>query len=141
MDCEKIKERNLKVLEELFEKYKIKESVEDLLDYFSSVYLHKDFKQKRIRLLGIKEEYKTDERGEKYKTGKKKTVQLYVLSKRMIQSLPENTVFEISRELSIIAFNFEELKHIRKLEFAERMFNTIIVMNTITEEELLFMQK
>ena len=59
----------------------------------------------------------------------------------MIQSLPENTVFEISRELSIIAFNFEELKHIRKLEFAERMFNTIIVMNTITEEELLFMQK
>ena len=60
MDCEKIKERNLKVLEELFEKYKIKESVEDLLDYFSSVYLHKDFKQKRIRLLGIKEEYKTD---------------------------------------------------------------------------------
>lgn len=141
MDCEKIEERNLRVLKDLFEKYNIKETVEDLLNHFTSVYIHKDFKQKRVRLLGIKEDYIIDNEGEKHKTGKKKTVQLYVLSRRMIQSLPETTVFEISRDLSLISFYFEELKFIKKLEFAEKAFDNFVAMNTLTSEELAKMQE
>jgi len=141
MDCEAIKERNLSTLRLLLEKYNIKESVEDLLNYFSSVYIHKDFKQKRVRLLGIKEDYIVDNDGEKHKTGKKKTVQLYVLSRRMIQSLPETTVYEISRDLSVISLYFEELKLIKKIETTENLFDNIVSMNSLTPEEFAKMQE
>lgn len=136
MDCGKIEERNLRVLRDLLEKYNIKETVEDLLYHFTSVYIHKDFKQKRVRLLGIKKDYIIDNDGVKHKTGKKKTVQLYVLSRRMIQSLPENTVLEISRDLSVISIYFEELKLLKKLETAENLFDNAVAMNSLASEEL-----
>ena len=141
MDCEKIKERNLNTLEFLIEKYNIKVSINELLDFYTSVYIHKDFKQKRVRLLGIKEDYIIDNEGQKHKSKKKKTVQLYVLSKRMIQSLPETTVYEISRDLSVISIYFEELKLIKKLETAENLFDNAVAINSLSPEELAKMQE
>ena len=76
MDCEKIKERNKEILRKIIKKYKLKESLENLLSSYTSVYVHKDFKQQRIRFLGLKRV--TDKRGRKVK----KTVQLYMLSKK-----------------------------------------------------------
>jgi hypothetical protein len=141
MDCDKIKERNENALLDLIGKYNIKLSLDELLDFYTSVYIHKDFKQKRIRLLGIKEEYVVDNEGRKHKTGKKKTVQLYVLSKRMIQTLPQDSVFEISRDLSLFSFYFEQLKLIRKLEFTENAFETFVNINSINSEEYHKMQE
>lgn len=135
MNCEKIKARNTKTLEELLNKYSIKESLEELLNFFNSVYIHKDYKQKRVRLLGIKEEYIVDSEGHKHKTGKKKTVQLYVLSKRMIQTLPQDSVFEISNDLSLISIYFDQLKLIKKLEFSEKAFDSVRSINTLSSEE------
>jgi len=135
MDCEKIRKRNSETIKELLEKYNIKETLDDLLNYFTSVYTHKDFKQKRVRLLGIKEEYIKDNNGESHSTGKKKTVQLYVLSKRMIQTLPENTVYEISQDLATIAIYFEQLKLLRKIELIENEFETFIHWHKLTIED------
>ena len=141
MDCEKIKERNERELQALLDKYNIKVELDELLDYYTSVYIHKDFKQKRVRLLGIKEEYVVDNDGRKHRTGKKKTVQLYVLSKRMIQTLPEDSVFAISRDLSLISVYFEQLKLIKKIELSENTFDTLVAMNSIDSTEFAKMKE
>jgi len=116
MDIEKLEKTAKSKLEELIKKYNIKETLSELIYHYSSVYIHKDYKQKRIRLLGIKEDYVVDKNGDKHRTGKKKTVQLYVLSKRMIQTLPKDSVFEISRDLSEFAYHFTVLNQIEKLK-------------------------
>jgi hypothetical protein len=141
MDCDKIIARNKNTLLNLIRKYNIKLSLDELLDYYTSVYIHKDFKQKRVRLLGIKEEYIVDNEGRKHKTGKKKTVQLYVLSKRMIQTLPHDSVFEISRDISLFSFSFEQLKLIRKIKLTENTFEIFVTTNSINSEEYNKMQE
>jgi hypothetical protein len=141
MDIDKIEEASKRRLEELIEKYSIKEPLEEIINHYTSVYIHKDFKQKRIRLLGIKEEYIVDNEDKKHKTNKKKTVQLYVLSKRMIQTLPESSVFEISRELSEFAYCFTILNQILKVKYLNREKLNIINLNAMSEEDYLLLKQ
>jgi len=130
MNCEEIKQRNREKIEELIDTYNIKEKFEDLIKYYTSVYIHKDFKQRRMRLLGIKDDLIAEN---KRGATRKRTVQLYVLSKRMIQSLPKDSVFNISYDLSLFAHYFNELKLIYKLEQAETKLKDIVSINMLTE--------
>ena len=141
MDIEKIEEEAKQKLIELFKKYNIKETLEDLIEYYSSIYVHKDFKQKRYRLLGIKAIYSKDEKEGKIKNYKKKTVQLYVLSKRMIQTLPEDSVYEISKELAEITYYFSVLKKILDLKFTVEQKNTQIMLNSINIKDYSYLKK
>ncbi len=131
MNCKEIKKRNKKVLQEMIHKYNIEENLEDLISLYTTVYIHKDYKQKRVRLLGIKT--CKDKKTEK---PIKKTLQLYVLSKRMIFSLPEIDVRQISYDLSLFAHSFSQLKLIQKIEIAENSFEEIIFSNALSEKEI-----
>jgi len=135
MDIEKLEKEAETLLKELIQKYSIKEKYTELIYHYSSVYIHKDYKQKRIRLLGIKEEYIIDDNGDMHRIGKKKTVQLYVLSKRMIQTLPKDAVFDISRDLSIFAYQFTLLKQIEKLKATVAMESVLVPGNAMSLED------
>lgn len=130
MNIKKLEAEATTKLTSLIKKYNIKEDFENLIFFYSSVYIHKDFKQKRIRLLGIKE-YTDQDTGKKIK----KTVQLYVLSKRMIQTLPEENVFEISRELSEFVYYFTLIKHIEKLQKLEEIKGMSINFNSMNLDD------
>ena len=118
MDTDLIKTRNIEELESLIAKYNIKETLADLKDSYKNIYTHTDPKLKRTRLLGVKEDYVVID-GEKVKTGKKKTVQLYVVSKRMYETLPIESLYEIDVDLQKFVIYFNELKMIKSLEFNE----------------------
>lgn len=135
VNAEELEKEATSKLAGIIDKYNINETLEDLMFFYSSVYIHKDYKQKRIRLLGIKEY--TDQ-----KTGKKvkKTVQLYVLSKRMIQTLPEENVFEISNEMSDFVYYFTLLKQIEKLRKLMETKDIAITFNSMSEDEYLLLK-
>jgi hypothetical protein len=144
MDTEVIKKRNIEELKALIEKYSIKEDLEEIMSFYQSIYLHSDPKLKRTRLIGSKEDYIIDNSGEKQRTGKKKTVQLYVISKSMYNNLPKDSLLEIHHDLSIFVLFFNELKSIKELEFNEYLYesgkfafgqneNTIALMKGETE--------
>ena len=135
MDIEKLENEAETLLKGLIEKYSIKEKYTELIYHYSSVYIHKDYKQKRIRLLGIKEEYIIDDNGDMQRIGKKKTVQLYVLSKRMIQTLPKDAVFDISRDLSVFTYQFTLLKQIEKLKATISMESILVPGNAMSIED------
>jgi hypothetical protein len=59
----------------------------------------------------------------------------------MIQTLPEDTVFDISRDLALFSHYFNELKLIDKLEYAENQTEHIIGMNTLNSDEYILMGK
>lgn len=135
MDTEMIKKRNIEELKQLIEKYNIKETLDELMNFYQSIYVHFDLKLKRTRLLGSKEEYIIID-GEKERTGKKKTVQLYVVSKRMYQTLPIESLYEIDVDLKKFVLSFNELKAIKTLDFHEKLLTEGIGANADTIELL-----
>ena len=122
MDTEVIKRRNIEELERLRNKYEIKEDLNELMNFYQSIYLHHDNKLKRTRLLGSKLDYVIGNDGQKHKTGKKKTVQLYVISKSMYKSTPEDNLLEILYDLNEFVLLFNQLKDIKDLEELEHLY-------------------
>ena len=129
MNTEEIKERNRLEIESILKKHKIDEDVDTLLEMYTSVYTTFDKRHERFRLMGVKEEYEVAE----YKDGdrivrekipgteKQKRVQLYVLSKRMLNSLSQEILSEIKRDLTLLASDFKQYKLLEEAEMIERM--------------------
>jgi hypothetical protein len=126
MTINDIKERNIKILNNLIEKYKIKFSADELINNFRTVYLHKiDSEISEIRVQGAQVIYTEHERnGILNRIPSKKTLNtaIYTLRKKaiIIHNIEERE--EIAHAMKALVYIIQEMGQIKELETFEEKF-------------------
>lgn len=143
LNFEYIINRNTIFINKIIKKYKIKKSIEELINNFDRIFIHDDYADtKRLRLLGIENTDKVDYKDIFDKDGtligaknirKKRQIQLYVLKKAdylNIEASEKNVIrFELSAFISLYK-QLKNLNEIKKIEenaisFYEEIFGII----------------
>ncbi|MDP3586431.1 MAG: hypothetical protein Q8R58_00080 [Sulfuricurvum sp.] len=129
MTIEDIKERNTKILNHLIEKYKIKFSVDELINNFRTIYLHKvDSEMSEIRVQGAQTLYNTyEQNGEIHRIASKKTLNtaIFTLRKKAIIIYNQEDRLEIVHAMNTFVRVIHEMHLINDLETFESEFQIL----------------
>lgn len=119
ISLQEISDRNTLELNRLIKYYAITQSLDQLVNNFTRVYIHLDSKLSRVRLMGFeKEEDAILEAGKK--VVKTKRTQLFVLKKKIFDRLSLEEIESIKKGLELFVILYREIMTVKELEETEK---------------------
>lgn len=99
MNLEEMQNRNREALIKLIKEYEIEFTYDQLINEFTSIFIHTDFDLQRIRLIGVQKIYRSENKLD----FENKRKQLFVIKKTQFNKLLENTT-DFNTELQKLNF-------------------------------------